>query len=185
MSANTRGIPAGSQTVGPFFRIGMEYLTDRIAMADAEAEGLVEIRGKVLDGAGAPVPDALLEFWNGTNSTEASVPQEHGNPDGFRRAATDLNGAFTVRIVRPVGSPLEDGREQAPHWMVLVFARGLLRHLITRVYIEDENANERDAVLLGVPAERRGTLIAKRDESNAYRWDVILQGPDETVFFAW
>ena len=75
--------------------------------------------------------------------------------------------------------------EQAPHAMVLVFARGLMRNLITRVYLEDETGNDSDPVLLQVPAERRRTLLAKREGANIYRWDVLLQGADETVFFAW
>jgi protocatechuate 3,4-dioxygenase alpha subunit len=78
-----------------------------------------------------------------------------------------------------------DGRKQAPHILVLVFARGLLRHLISRVYFDDEPANASDPVLLCVPAERRHTLIARRGAGDSYCWDVILQGPEETVFFAW
>jgi protocatechuate 3,4-dioxygenase alpha subunit len=83
--------------------------------------------------------------------------------------------------------PLGDGRTQAPHFTALVFARGLLRHLITRVYLGDERANESDNVLTGIPEERRKTLIARPDHARAglYLWDVILQGPGETVFFAW
>jgi protocatechuate 3,4-dioxygenase alpha subunit len=90
-----------------------------------------------------------------------------------------------VRTAPPVVSELEDGRAQAPHFLVLVFARGLQRHLISRVYLEGERGNESDPVLQSVPAERRGTLIARRDGTQLYRWDVILQGANETVFFAW
>jgi len=182
MSLKATRIPAGSQTVGPYFRIGLDYLVDRMAREDATSEGMIQIQGRVLDRDGAPVPDAMLEFWC---AGEANGPRDHGIPDGFRRAATDLDGNFTAKIMRPVGNRLEDGRAQAPHAMVLVFARGLMRHLITRVYLEDEAMNDSDPVLLSVPEERRGTLTAKRDGEEAYRWDVVLQGTDETVFFVW
>ena len=179
-----RGIPSSSQTVGPYFKIGLEYLIDR--MADVDVEGAIEIRGRVLDRDGAPVPDAMLEFWSAGDAMNTSGGSpEHGIPVGFRRAGTDLEGCYAVRDKRPVATHLEDGRMQAPHMMVLVFARGLLRHLISRVYLGDEPGNGSDPVLLSVPAERRSTLVAKADGVNAYRWDVILQGADETVFFAW
>jgi len=177
-------IPFSSQTVGPYFTIGLEYLIDR--MAEIDVEGTIEIRGRVLDRDGAPVPDAMLEFWS---ACEARVDtggfQEHGIPDGLRRVATDPEGSFAVRIGSPNASQLEDGRVQAPHMLVMVFARGLQRQLITRVYLEDKTGNENDPVLLGVPLERRSTLVAKCDGEHAYRWDVILQGANETVFFAW
>jgi len=178
-------IPSSSQTVGPYFRIGLDYLIDQMPMMGAA--GAIEIRGRVLDRDGAPVPDAMLEFWSaGSEEDASSKPQKHGVPDAFRRVATDMEGSFAVKIGKPVESHSEeDVRVQAPHMMVLVFARGLMRHLITRVYLEDEFGLEGDPVLLGVPAERRGTLIAKCAGANVYRWDVILQGADETVFFAW
>ncbi len=177
-------IPSSSQTVGPYFKIGLEYLIER--MADVDDESGIEIRGRVLDRDGAPVPDALLEFWNACSAGDAeSEAQRPGIPDGFRRVATDLDGSFTVRLGKPVTNPPEDGRVQAPHAMVLVFARGLQRPLITRVYLEDEIGNDNDPVMLMVPVERRATLVAKCDGANAYRWDVILQGAAETVFFAW
>lgn len=186
MSSNTGHIPAGSQTVGPFFRIGLDYLVDRMAQEDARSKGMIEIQGKVLDRDGAPVPDAMLEFWcAGDLQGAPSGSPAHGIPDGFRRVATDLDGTFKAKIARPVASQLEDGRVQAPHAMVLVFARGLMRHLITRMYLEAEAMNNSDPVLLSVPAERRGTLTAMVDGADAYRWDVILQGAGETVFFLW
>jgi protocatechuate 3,4-dioxygenase, alpha subunit len=186
MSSEIKRIPSSSQTVGPYFRIGLDYLIDRMA-ADAETHQTIEIGGRVLDRDGAPLPDAMLEFWSaGDGAREiADGVRESGIPDRFRRAGTDSNGSYVLKIRRPVASRLEDGRLQAPHVMVLVFARGLMRHLITRVYLEDETGIESDPVLLGVPAERRGTLLAKCDGANVYRWDVILQGADETVFFAW
>jgi protocatechuate 3,4-dioxygenase alpha subunit len=171
MSVDSVHIPAGSQTVGPYFRIGLDYLIERTPALTLETPGTIEIRGRVSDRDGAPVPDAMLEFWNAAK-VEAGV-----FPAGFRRAATDADGNFSVVMARV----------QAPHMLVLVFARGLLRHLVTRVYFGDEQANQGDPVLMTIPQERRATLIAQPDESRAhlYRWDVILQGAGETVFFAW
>lgn len=175
-------VPTGSQTVGPFFRIGLDHLAESISGHQAETEGTITIAGKVLDRDGSPVPDAMLEFWGSGQSNASST--KSGNPEGFRRVATDGDGAFRVLMKRPAADLLEDGRSQAPHILVLLFSRGLLRHLISRVYFEDESGNEKDPVLLGVPAERRHTLVARRTEENIYRWDVRLQGANETVFFA-
>lgn len=172
MSDDPVPIPAGSQTVGPYFRIGLDYLIERTPALTLETAGTIEIRGRVWDRDGAPVPDAMLEFWRAPGDGEEGV-----FPAGFRRAATDADGNFSVVMARA----------QAPHMLVLVFARGLLRHLVTRVYFGDELANQGDPVLMTIPQERRATLIAQPDESraNLYKWDVILQGTGETVFFAW
>jgi protocatechuate 3,4-dioxygenase, alpha subunit len=172
MSSDSEHIPAGSQTVGPYFRIGLEYLIERTPALPLETAGTIEIRGRVWDRDGAPLPDAMLEFWSA-----AKVEEEEGIfPAGFRRAATDEGGNFFVVMARP-----------ATHMLVLVFARGLLRHLLTRVYLGDEQAKQGDPVLMTIPQERRATLIAQPDESraNLYKWDVVLQGSGETVFFAW
>jgi protocatechuate 3,4-dioxygenase alpha subunit len=184
MSAHPKFIPASSQTVGPFFSIGLDYLAERSPAMDAGAAGNLTIRGRVLDRDGAPVPDAILEFWNGAATRDASA-SEDGFPEGFRRTATDEEGIFSVVMRRPPEVELEDGRVQAPHMLVLVFMRGLLRHLISRVYFESDAGIGTDPVLLAIPPERRRTLIAQRHGENSYRWDVILQGTDETVFFAW
>jgi protocatechuate 3,4-dioxygenase alpha subunit len=98
---------------------------------------------------------------------------------------TDREGSFKVVIFKPPATPLRDGRTQAPHFLVLVFCRGLLRHLLSRVYFEGESDNSLDPVLQRVPAERRTTLVAQVQDAACYRWDVVLQGQDETVFFAW
>jgi protocatechuate 3,4-dioxygenase alpha subunit len=185
MTDNSRLIPAGSQTVGPFFCIGLDYLIDRAPVIDADIAGRIEIRGRVLDRDGTPVPDAVLEFWAPRSAASTSGQDEY--PAGFRRTATDTNGNFAVATMRPAAAPLEDGRMQAPHMLVLVFARGLLRHLLTRVYFADEAGNTADTVLQEIPAERRATLIARLEthQTNSYQWNVHLQGQDETVFFAW
>jgi protocatechuate 3,4-dioxygenase, alpha subunit len=183
MKDDSRLIPAGSQTVGPFFRIGLEYLIDRAPALDADLAGRIEIRGRVVDRDGTAVPDAVLEFWAPRSAESISGQDQY--PAGFRRTATDTNGNFAVAVMRPAAGPLEDGRMQAPHILVLVFARGLLRHLLTRVYFEPGNTD--DIVLKNIPAERRATLIARPDNHrpNSYQWDVRLQGQNETVFFAW
>lgn len=182
-----RRIPSSSQTVGPFFTIGLSYLIARIAELDDAGATLIEIRGRVLDRDGSPVPDAMLEFWHpGDTGARALVgSRDQAIPGGFRRVATDLEGSFAVRIARPASTSVQTEAQQAPHFMVLIFARGLQRHLISRVYLEGARGNEDDPVLLCVPADRRGTLIAKTDGTGSYQWDVILQGANETVFFAW
>ncbi len=186
MKDGAAGVPAGSQTVGPYFRIGLEYLIERSPEITADAAGMMEMRGRVLDRDGAPVPDAMLEFWSA--STVAGERRERTDfPAGFRRATTDTDGWYRVVMERPAAEQLRDESAHAPHMLVLVFARGLLRHLITRVYLGDETSNGSDPVLMRIPEERRATLIARLDESQAglYQWDVVLQGTGETVFFAW
>jgi protocatechuate 3,4-dioxygenase alpha subunit len=180
-------IPSGSQTVGPFFRIGLEHLCARdVAATDAEK---VTIRGKVIDGEGTPVPDALLEIWHAdaNGSYGASGPDASGRPCCFTRAATGDDGTFAFSICRPGAVVCDEEATQAPHIAVLVFARGLMRHLMTRMYFPGEEANERDPLLQMVPRERRHTLIARQSPcgSGELRWDVVLQGENETVFFAW
>lgn len=184
----TRLTTSGSQTVGPFFRICLEHLIDR-QQSLAPATGSIILSGRVIDGNGAPVAEAMLEFWgadaDGSYPDPAQSPQEL--PSGFRRAATDSDGRFSISIGKPGPVPLGDGHSQSPHFLVLVFARGLLRHLVTRVYFDDERTNESDPVLLQLPADRRRTLIARASDASAsqYHWDVVLQGESETTFFAW
>jgi protocatechuate 3,4-dioxygenase, alpha subunit len=175
-------ITAGSQTVGPYFRIGLEYLLDRTPALTLDTHGTIEITGRVLDRDGVPVPDAMLEFWSPAKDAEVVV-----FPAGFRRVPTDGDGKFSVVVLRPTTVRLDDTRVQAPHMLVLVFARGLMRHLISRMYFADEKANEGDPVLMSISEERRATLIAQPDQgqANLYQWDVVLQGTRETVFFAW
>jgi protocatechuate 3,4-dioxygenase alpha subunit len=183
MEAKKTMIPSSSQTVGPYFRIGQGYLIDRMAELDPSADGNVEIGGAVLDRDGLGVPDAMLEFWSAVPAARGQ--QENGIPERFRRVATNDLGNFQVKIRKPVAMKLEDGRIQSPYLMVLVFARGLQRHLISRVYLEGETANEGDPVLQSLPSERRRSLIAKAMGDTRFRWNVILQGAEETVFFAW
>ena len=180
MSADTKLNPCASQTVGPYFRIGLQSLIDESPAHDGET---ITISGRVLDRDSAPVPDAMLEFWS---ADRAGTSHPSGFAEGFRRAATDIDGNFSVSMRRPRPIDVGDGRMQAPHALLLFFARGLLRHLISRIYFEDEAAaNGSDPVLLGIPPARRHTLVARRGAADTYHWDVILQGDEETVFFAW
>jgi protocatechuate 3,4-dioxygenase, alpha subunit len=158
-----------SQTVGPFFGVGLPFEKGEQIVAPGTA-GATRIEGQVLDGNGQPVPDALLEIWQpGT---------------GFGRARTDSEGAFSFTTVKPGPMPAPDGRMQAPHLNVTVFARGLLRQLVTRMYFPDEaEANATDPVLNLVEPARREILIAK-NYGGVLHFDVRLQGEREMVFFA-
>ncbi len=158
-----------SQTVGPFFGVGMPFERGE-QLAPPESAGAMRIEGQVLDGKGEPVPDALLEIWQPAT--------------GFGRARTDSEGAFSFTTVKPGPVSAPDGRMQAPHFNVTVFARGLLRHLVTRMYFPDETqANAADPVLNLVEPARRETLLAKNC-GGVLHFDVRLQGERETVFFA-
>lgn len=193
--------PAGitpSQTVGPFFSYALtplgryrldDLVTDDLRTPDAVGEPIV-IEGRLLDGDGEPVADGLIEVWQADGSGRYARPANARGPNalfrGFGRAATDANGRFRFRTVKPGRVPGPKGADQAPHLDVAVFARGLLRQLVTRIYFADESANADDPILALVPPERRGTLIAARTEGGAeavYGFDIRLQGDGETVFF--
>ncbi len=159
-----------SQTVGPYFSIGLPWPDGPEVVPDGD----VWIRGTVLDGERQPVPDALIETWQADPSGRYEVEGFRG----FGRCPTDEHGAWGIRTVKPgaVG-------DQAPHIAVSVFARGLLNRVVTRIYFpEDAAAQATDPVLSMLDERERQTLIAVREE-DGYRFDVRLQGPDETVFF--
>jgi protocatechuate 3,4-dioxygenase alpha subunit len=184
MTTRSKSISTGSQTVGPYFRIGLEYLLDRTPTLIADGWKVIVVQGILLDRDRRPVPDAVLEFW--ASGHEASW-HANGFPLGFRRAPTDAEGRFFTTIERPL-AVREDGLlEQVPHLAVAVFMRGLLRHLLTRLYFADDPGLQSDPVLKAIPVDRRATLVAQPDSTSqgVYHWDVILQGELETVFFAW
>ena len=163
-----------SQTVGPFLHIGLPWPDGPDVVPDG-APGAIVIAGRIVDGDGAPVPDALLETW------QCDGHGRFDNPDfrGLGRCATDADGRYRIRTVKPAAPD----REQAPHLDVSVFARGLLDRVVTRIYFADEpDANAADPVLSTVDAERRPTLLAEPAEGG-YRFDISLQGEQETVFF--
>jgi protocatechuate 3,4-dioxygenase alpha subunit len=148
--------------------------------------------GNVLDGDGAPVPDALVEIWQANSFGRYQHPSDARalplDPDftGFGRSGTDADGRFWFETIKPGAAPYDTQRMQAPHICVTVLARGLLNYLTTRLYFADEPTNATDPLLLLVPAERRGTLLARRDVVGGrllYHFDIILQGEGETAFF--
>lgn len=182
-------IASGSQTVGPFVRIGFSWLAGGRIAAPGMKGKRVAIRGRLIDGGGAGVRDGVIEVW------QANAAGQYAHPDdpqakrpergfrGFGRALTDAKGAFAFSTVKPGRVPGPQGRLQAPHLAMTVFMRGLLKHLSTRMYFPDEPANAEDPILALVPATRRATLVAKRRARGALEWNIVLQGKDETVFF--
>jgi len=185
-----------SQTVGPFFAYALTapqygYEFSSIASGDLADDSLpgehIRIIGRVLDGAGEPISDALVEIWQADAEGRYAHPADpRGAKQKFRGfgrfgTGTDPQSRFIFHTVKP---GRVDG-EQAPHINVIVFMRGLLSHAYTRLYFSDEaQDNARDPVLRGVPEERRPTLIAQRDGSTpTYRFDIHMQGDAETVFF--
>jgi protocatechuate 3,4-dioxygenase alpha subunit len=183
--------PTPSQTVGPFFRIGLPAVATS-ELVPPDHEGAVRIVGTVFDGNGEPVNDALLEIWQANaagryahpEDTREEIPRDDGF-NGFGRCATDLEGSFEFVTVKPGRVPGPDTGMQAPHIDVSVFARGLLKRVVTRVYFPDEaEANEADPVLSAIDdPEARATLVA-REEDGALRFDIHLQGERETTFFS-
>jgi 3-carboxy-cis,cis-muconate cycloisomerase len=176
--------------VGPFFSIGLTRLNREHLAAPGVSGERVSIEGRVLDGDGKPVPDAILEIW------QANAHGKYAHPDdpqdkplepefsGFGRIPTDANGGFRFTTIKPGQVPGPQGKLQAPHLVVSVFSRGLLRRLVTRIYFPDEPANANDFALGLVPRERRATLVARKisQGEGALAWDVHLQGSEETVF---
>lgn len=177
-------VPTPSQTVGPYLSLGVAPL-ERCEVVPPGTPGACTLSGRVLDGAGAPVPDAVVELWQaGPDGSFGAGAGAGGDQPWFGRSLTDAEGRYRFVTVKPGSVPLSTGQLQAPHVELLVFARGLLRHLRTRAYFPDEaDANEKDPVLSRVPGDRRHTLVATH-AGDGLRFDVRLQGADETVFFA-
>ena len=180
-----------SQTVGPFFKIGFSWLyRDNLAGPGASGER-VEIAGRILDGDGQAVPDGIIEIWQANSNGKYLHPDDAQKKPiepgftGFGRIPTDDEGRFHFTTIKPGRVPGPDGNLQAPHLAVSVFTRGLLRRLVTRIYFPEEPGNNQDFALNLVEAGRRGTLIAKKIDGRpgGLEWNVILQGPGETVFF--
>lgn len=181
MSAPT---PAtASQTAGPYW-----HLIDFPAWADllradgpnagcAQAGERIQLTGRITDGDGAPCPDAMVELWQA--DPEGSY---EGAFHGFGRAATDRDGAFRFTTLKPGPVRGLGNATQAPHATLSIFARGLLKPLVTRLYFAGEALNATDPVLSAVPEARRRTLVAEQAAPGTWRLDIRLQGEGETVF---
>ena len=179
-----------SQTAGPYLSIGL--LRDLIGskLVSGDDPRAIRIRGRLLDGMGDPVEDGMVEIWQAGPSGRYAHPADDRDDlpleEGFRgfgRSGTADDGWFEFVTVKPGPVPAPDGRAQAPHLVVGVFARGLLKGLATRMYFPDEQAaNAADPVLSGLDEPARATLVA-RDEDGTLRWDIRLQGEGETTFF--
>lgn len=182
-----------SQTVGPFFQEGLFVGGENDLVTERTRGERIIIRGRVLDGDGQPVPDAVIEIWQADAGGHFNHPADPNRSEadphfrGFGRADTVHEGKFWFKTIKPGRVPGRDGKPQAPHISVRVFARGLLIHALTRLYFSDEDSNSNDPVLNSIAdAQRRRTLIATREESGdtpLYRFDIHLQGEGETVFF--
>jgi protocatechuate 3,4-dioxygenase, alpha subunit len=181
-------LPTPSQTVGPFFIIGLPFDGDE-QLVDADAPDAVRIEGIVLDGDGVPVDDALVEIWQANRGGRYAHPEDareevplEDDFSGHGRCGTDASGGYWFVTVKPGPVPALGGGLQAPHIEVSVLARGLLKRLATRIYFPDEReANETDPVLSALDPERRDTLVA-RDDGGVLRFDIRLQGDGETAF---
>jgi protocatechuate 3,4-dioxygenase, alpha subunit len=192
-----------SQTIGPFFAVGLVWV-DGPEVVPEGTPGAVRIGGRVLDGAGDPVPDALVETWQADPAGRSTHPDDPRGPGGsggppgwspgesgaggfrgFGRCATDAQGRWAVRTLKPGPVPAPDGGTEAPHLDVSVFARGLLHRVVTRIYFPDEaQANAADPLLCSLAdPEARARLVVVPD-GNGLRFDIHLQGDQETPFLA-
>ena len=183
-----------SQTVGPFFAPALlreDARRNVLTRPDTVGER-IRIEGRVLDGDGVPVPDALIEIWQANAHGRYNHVADQGAAQldssflGFGRSGTAEDGSYWFETVKPGLVPFDGERMQAPHICATVFSRGLLNHLVTRLYFEDEPGNALDPVLQCVPNDRRATLLARREARDTvvvYRFDIVLQGADETAFF--
>jgi len=180
-----------SQTVGPYFKIGLHWLNRDNLVGEGVSGERVTIQGRVFDGDGVPVPDAILEIWQANAHGKYTHPEDTQDKPlepgfkGYGRVPVSAEGLFRFATIKPGPVPGPDGNEQAPHLAVSVFMRGLERRLITRIYFPDEPRNAADFILNLVEPARRSTLIANRTAGGpgTLEWNVVLQGPDETVFF--
>jgi protocatechuate 3,4-dioxygenase alpha subunit len=203
-----------SQTVGPFFHYGLPWKggADLVGKSDMGARPelfpedhnvlnlssptgtpdgeVIEVAGRVIDGNGDVVPDAMIELWQANaagryasdDDTREETPRDP-HFVGFGRASTDVDGVYRFRTIRPGRVPGPGNSLQAPHLAISVFGRGLIKRLATRLYFADGEGNDVDPILGVVPEARRGTLIAKRREDDSWWLDIVLKGDNETVFF--
>lgn len=191
-------VPTPSQTVGPFFHVNLTRVENCVrCIAGPRVKGeRVWLQCRVLDGAGEPVPDAMIEIWQADAQGryysvdavhDSAVLKSEDDPGwrGFGRMATDEDGSCEFETIKPGRVPGSSGNLQAPHIEVAIFARGMLKQLFTRIYFAADPANREDAVLQLVPEDRRETLMAHPAPARAGKWsfEIHLQGEHETVFF--
>ena len=183
--------PTASQTVGPYFHFGLPYETGPLVVPEG-TEGAIRISGRMLDGAGAGIPDGLIETWQADPDGRFAHPDDprgavdQGEFRGFARCPTEADGGWSILTLKPGPVPGPGNSIQAPHLTVSVFARGLLQRLVTRIYFGDEEElNAEDPVLSSLrhADDVSKTLLAEPAEGG-YRFDIRLQGEDETLFFA-
>jgi protocatechuate 3,4-dioxygenase, alpha subunit len=163
-----------SQTVGPYFALGL-FGREANELVAPETHGAVRVSGRVLDGAGEPVPDAMVEVW------QADEEGRYTGDFGWGRSGCDPEGRFSFVTVKPGRVADGSGGWQAPHLMVMVFARGLLKPVLTRMYFPDDDAAHADDHVLSAVAD--GSSLIARPADGGLEFDVRLQGEDETVFF--
>lgn len=184
-------LPTPSQTVGPYFALEMPRM-ERHALVAEDDPDAIRVRGTVFDGEGTPVNDAVIEIWQANRAgryahpedTREDVPLEDGF-SGWGRCSTDEGGHYEFLTVKPGLVPAPGGGMQAPHIEVALLARGVLKRLATRIYFSDETeANAADAVLAAVPDEEGRARLVAVPENGGLRFDIHLQGDDETPFFA-
>ena len=178
-----------SQTTGPFVAISFEQTqVHDVAPPGVSGERYV-IQGRVIDGDGKPVEDAVIETWQANAHGKYAHPEDTREKlleaafKGFGRVLTNPQGAFRLSTIKPGRVAGPNDSLQAPHLVVLVFMRGLLKHLVTRIYFPGEASNAEDPILNLVPAQRRSTLVARQVSEGVLEWNVVLQGEAETVFF--
>jgi protocatechuate 3,4-dioxygenase alpha subunit len=180
-----------SQTVGPFFKIGFQWLYRDNLVGEGVSGERVTIQGRVFDGDGVPVPDAIVEIWQANAHGKYAHPEDTQDKplepgfNGYGRVPVSSDGLFRFATIKPGMVPGPDDNEQAPHLAVSLFMRGVLRRLVTRMYFPDEPRNATDFILNLVEPARRPTLIAKKTAGapGMLEWNIVLQGLDETVFF--
>jgi protocatechuate 3,4-dioxygenase, alpha subunit len=178
-----------SQTIGPFFAVGLPWPDGPDVVAEG-TPGAVRIGGRVLDGAGDPVPDALVETWQADPAGRFAHPDAPRGPStsgfrGFGRCPADAEGRWAVRTVKPGPLPAAAGGLEAPHLDVSVFARGLLHRVVTRIYFPDESdANAADPLLASIADPAARARLVAVAEGDRLRFDIHLQGDKETPFFA-
>ena len=196
-----------SQTVGPFFAYGLtpdnrckwdpnghyswKNTVDGNLITPDVSGDKIRIEGAVLDGDGLPVNDAMIEIWQADAQGRYANPRDNralpnAKFKGFGRSSTDKQGVFAFDTIKPGAAPGPGGKPQAPHVVFCIYSRGMLRQIYTRMYFSDEAANATDPVLTIVPTDRRGTLIATKENKGGqtlYRFDIRVQGDNETVFF--